>query len=872
MKPLKLTMSAFGPFADLTQIDFEKIGENEIFLITGDTGSGKTTIFDAISFALYGEPSGGRERRSGSSFRSDFAPLTAETYVQFKFEQHGKVYEIRRSPAYERAYKNGREGTTASLPTRELRDISNNITYTSDDEVKNKIEEIIGLNAIHFSQTIMIAQGEFRKIISADSSSRKQIFQRLFNTGIYERFQSELKDMYSSLESSVKMLNTKIISEMIRAKVDDSVLSGIDIDDPVCSEEYLKRLSKYQKECGERLGDLEEKRKKMTAESETLTADIAECKELNRKISELSSKHEEMKKLKSEEEYIKTSEEKLKNAEKTLGIYPMQKLTEEKRVSAEKKAEESKLTKVKKAQHEIKLKESASKLETAQKAAESIDGLKKRYTILENTLPMFDKLEKVRDTHKKLCEKLVKLKAESAVTDKAYREAFDRFISGQAGILARELLDNAPCPVCGSLHHPSPAKASDDIPTQEEIDELKRSSAESLDLYIKCSEECHALKKAEKELLENELLKKSNLRAVKSKLREISSEITDIENDLKKAIGFHTDCQREFDRLNERSDVLENESQILEEESKKLYKEFKNALAEQGFETIELYEAAKLSPDEIMQTRKEIEKYRTNYKLAEASIKELEAAVNGRARVNIEEKEIKKAELSEHIEQYTETISQIKTRREINSGVVESLEKLNKKVGKAREEWAMIADIYKTVSGQKGGGTAKIKFEAYVQQYYFKRVVACANNRLRLMTDDCFILRCRDTAKNLKQQSGLDLEVLDRNTGHWRDISTLSGGESFMASLSLALGLSDVVQENNGGIRLDSMFIDEGFGTLDDNSLRQAVSLLEKLSDGKRLIGIISHVNELKNRIDKKIIVTKTPNGSKIDIKGISDS
>lgn len=867
MKPLKLTMSAFGPFADVTQIDFEKIGENGIFLITGDTGSGKTTIFDAISFALYGEPSGGRERRSGTSFRSDFAPLTAETYVQFRFEQHGKIYEIKRSPAYERAYKNGREGTTASLPTRELHDISNDVTYTSDDEVKSKIEEIIGLDAMHFSQTVMIAQGEFRKIISADSSSRKQIFQRLFNTGIYERFQLELKDMYSSLESRVKMLNSKIVSEMSRGKADGSVLDGIDTADPVCSEEYLKRLSEYQKECGEKLDKLEKERKKTAAEAEALTADISECRELNRKISELLSKREEMKKLMADEEYIKTSEEKLKKAEKTSGIYPLQKLAEEKSVSAEKKAEESELTKAKKAQHEIKIKESAAKLESAQKAAESIDGLKKRYTILENTLPLFDKLEKVQDSRKRLCGKLVKLKAENAVTDKAYREAFDRFICGQAGILANELSDNAPCPVCGSLHHPSPAKAADDIPTQKEIDELKKSAAESLDLYIKCSEECHALKKAEEELLENELLKKSNIRAVKTKLREIRSEINDIENDLKKALDFHTDCRREFDRLTERAEVLENESQILEEESKKLFGEFENALAAQGFESMESYEAAKLSPDEMLQTRKEIEKYRTEYKLAEASIKELEIAVNGKTAVNIEEKEIKKAELSKQVEQYVETISKIKTRREINSEVIGSLEKLNKKVGNAREEWGMIADIYKTVSGQKGGGTAKLKFEAYVQQYYFKRVVACANKRLRLMTDSRFVLRCRDTARNLKQQSGLDLEVLDINTGHWRDISTLSGGESFMASLSLALGLSDVVQESNGGIRLDSMFIDEGFGTLDDNSLRQAVSLLEKLSDGKRLIGIISHVNELKNRIDKKVIVTKTPSGSEIDIK-----
>ena len=194
--------------------------------------------------------------------------------------------------------------------------------------------------------------------------------------------------------------------------------------------------------------------------------------------------------------------------------------------------------------------------------------------------------------------------------------------------------------------------------------------------------------------------------------------------------------------------------------------------------------------------------------------------------------------------------------------VLENLKKLSGTLEKTRDEYAMVNDLYRTVSGQKAGEKGKLNFETYVQQYYFKEVVAAANKRLTVLTDGGFVLRCKESAKNLRSQSGLDLDVYDINTMQWRDVSTLSGGESFMASMALALGLSDVVQNQSGQIRLESMFIDEGFGSLDENALRQAIGLLSKLADGKRMIGVISHVAELKERIDQKIVVNKTRNGS----------
>ena len=184
----------------------------------------------------------------------------------------------------------------------------------------------------------------------------------------------------------------------------------------------------------------------------------------------------------------------------------------------------------------------------------------------------------------------------------------------------------------------------------------------------------------------------------------------------------------------------------------------------------------------------------------------------------------------------------------------------------AQHRWAVVNEVYATVSGQMSRRT-KLSFETYVQQYYFKQVIAAANKRLTVLTDGMFVLRCKEEAKNMRSQSGLDLDVLDRSTGLWRDVSTLSGGESFMASLALALGLSDVVQSRSGGVRLDAMFIDEGFGSLDENALRQAMELLTRLAGGARLVGVISHMPELKERIERKVIVTKTVSGSKLRVE-----
>ena len=294
--------------------------------------------------------------------------------------------------------------------------------------------------------------------------------------------------------------------------------------------------------------------------------------------------------------------------------------------------------------------------------------------------------------------------------------------------------------------------------------------------------------------------------------------------------------------------------------------DFENALSQSRFDSTEAYESSKLDPEIIEKYEREIEDYNSSVNILESSIKELKRITLKKIRVDIATLEKEKSEISDKLKNISEQISSVRTRLDINASVVKNMKRLIEKQKIIRNDWGIINDLYKTASGQQGGGKSKIRFEAYVQRYYFRQIISCANKRLKLLTDDAFVLKCSERTKDLRRQSGLELEVLDRKTGQWRDVSTLSGGESFLAALALALGLSDIVQENRGGIQIDSMFIDEGFGTLDDNSLNQALDLLDRLAGGKRLIGIISHVGELKNRIDKKIKVYKTPVGSEIEI------
>ena len=314
------------------------------------------------------------------------------------------------------------------------------------------------------------------------------------------------------------------------------------------------------------------------------------------------------------------------------------------------------------------------------------------------------------------------------------------------------------------------------------------------------------------------------------------------------------------------TETAEKRLKELEKERLTLTEAFQTALSANGFAGEDAYRTAKISESAMNAMDEEIRAYDEKARSLKDRREELAGLLQGLTPADLgaiqQQVQAEEAERSK----FAREESALGKDLAINQSCLRELLEAKKKKDRLGQRWALVHELYYNVSGQTSS-QVKLSFEAYVQQFYFKQVIAAANMRLNVLTEGKFTLRCKEEAKNLVSQAGLDLDVLDRSTGVWRDVSTLSGGESFMTSLALALGLSDVAQARSGGVRLDSMFIDEGFGSLDEDALRQALELLSGLAGGSRMIGVISHVGELKNRIDKKIIITKNLTGSSITLE-----
>ncbi|MBR2912840.1 MAG: SMC family ATPase [Oscillospiraceae bacterium] len=863
MKPLKLVMAAFGPFAEETVIDFEALGTDGIFLITGDTGAGKTTIFDAISFALYGEASGGKARRNVKNFRSDYVGLEGDTYVKLEFEQHGKRYEVERSPEYERLAKRG-DGVVKSTASAHLLDSDGEVLARRPEEVTKYIVQLLGLTREQFSQTVMIAQGDFQKIIAAKSDDRKKIFQQLFDTFLYERFQNRLREKNAQLEQQSERLLELMLSDMRRGRCEG--LDAMDVQDAGNAAAYLEILTACTEEYARQLTQQQALAKDAQAQQEILTKQLISGTEGNRLLAELENKHRELALLRAQQDEMAALEQEFAQARRAAQITPISQ-----QLSEQQKRRSDKFTECRMVSEGIALQEEAlhiaeSRLAQADADAQALDGLRSRFAQLKGAEAHYAKLSAYRNRYAEKAARLNEMSFESETAHAAHRAKLNAYLLGQAGILAASLQEGMPCPVCGSAEHPKPAKLPTGTPTEEEVQAAQKHADRLAAALQRQSAECAELRAKITQIEEDPIVSAMTAEEHAWELSQTEREIRRIETEQKSAQdAFHREGLK-HEKLRTHMLALERELTQHETDIARLEHAFAAALADAAFADAAEFEAAKRSTAQLAAMERTLGDYHKKCTAAQAAAEELELRAQGVEMADIAALEIAKAQAQERCNALASEVRRLHTTCEINSEVCESLQKLLASQKKLRSEWGVISDLYKTVSGQQGGGKAKLRFEAYVQQYYFRRVVASANRRLRLLTQDTFVLRCREDAKNLREQSGLDLEVLDRNTGQWRDVSTLSGGESFMASLSLALGLSDVVQDGCGGIQLDAMFIDEGFGTLDEQSLQQAIALLDKLSCGKRMIGIISHVGALRQRIDRKIVVSKTSCGSAAEI------
>lgn len=869
MKPLRLVLSAFGPYAKETVIDFTALGGNGIFLITGDTGAGKTTVFDAISFALYGVASGGKDRRATKSFRSDYAAAQTPTFVEYTFLHKGEMYLIKRSPEYLRP-KLRSDGFTLQGAAAELLCIRTGEVITKIDAVDARVIEIIGLNRDQFSQTVMIAQGDFLKILNAKSDNRKQLFQKLFNTSVFSDLQLELKMMNSDAERAVKEINAKIESCCSRVQTDDTFEQCAALQEYAAGAEYaekyiplLSALIAHQKSAVKTVkAELDSK----TKEKEQYNKQITEGRQINKDFDEYEKALAKKAQIDAESEQIKEKEMLLKAAKKAMLLQGDEALL---RSNAEesKKAEQtlgencSRLAMLEEKSEQIR-----GRFETAKAAFLTLGELRAATHAYEEALPLITSYTADLTARKTAEEELKSLLNISLEKDAEYCRVKEQFFKSQYGIIAAQLKDKQPCPICGATEHPAPAQLCENSATQKDMEKAEK-ERDKAQRAVDKAEKAHAksdaaVKKTEEMLRAKGITHDTGAEEIRARIKELNERQNAIRAEYEaaeQASAAHANALAQTKGFVESGKKQLNELNI---SAKTLIANFKKKLTAQGFADEDAYNRAKMDEKSVAALEKRIAQYHEDAKSIKDKVSDCQKRIARKQRVDIDALNETVRESERQIRLLSDRKGGQDTSIQLNEQCRQELEDAVKEKKTRTVHWTLVNDMYRAVSGQLSQ-KVKISFETYVQQYYFKQVIAAANKRLTKLTDGQFVLRCKKEAKDMRSQVGLDLDVLDRGTGCWRDVSTLSGGESFMASMALALGMSDVVQARSGGIRLDAMFVDEGFGSLDEKALKQALDLLAALADdGNRLVGVISHVTDLKERIDKKIIISKTASGS----------
>lgn len=918
MRPIKLVISAFGPYAQETTVDFEKIGSSGLYLICGDTGSGKTTIFDAISFALFGMPAG--ETRSAANLRSDFADPTTKTFVDLTFAYRDKEYRIVRNPRYERPAKRG-SGMATEQAAAELH-LPDGSVETGPVAVDAKIRETLGVTKSQYEQIAMIAQGEFKKLLNANTKDRADIFRHIFSTAPYEALQNELKSKANALKNANERANERIASlarqvnlnpesngfaevdRMIAlGAIDADKLKGIVEDAIAADKEKAQTLGATNKDKRSQLQNTESELSKarQRASMEERRRHLEE--ELALAQTAMGEAKTRLEATQANEPELASLPAKIEEAQRLMQLVDE---TERARIDldaavnardrAVKAASESR-RQAETAESRLKelLATQTSLIDLAQKQrdlTQKIEALKQERKRLDETCREFDEaLSESAQANTSLLQEQATYRDVQRASDHALEEsraARKAYLDNQAGILAQELEEGSPCPVCGSQNHPRKASLVESAPSKEEIERLEQLSTNMQATATEASAACARAKARYEERqtrllsLEERFGKRDDLDAAAAKLKEETAKLT---TECASLGDPETQAKRtatEIERAQSRIEKLKLQQASLDQEA--THAQTLSAVAESKLaeKTAELEshgrtdkQQLRTNIDTLVKRKNQLEEASHGAKLAFEAARSKVVEETGKeqalrseiARIDaldIEELAAHKETLQRQLEAIANELEPYEKRIAVNERALSSIERELEETDRTRKEYGELSVLADVACGTLKG-SQRISFETYVQTIYFDMVIAASNTRLALMAGGRFELR-RKASATLSGKTGLDLDVFDRYTGKSRDASTLSGGESFEASLCLALGLSDVVQSLAGGIQLDSMFIDEGFGTLDDESLANAINMLAELSTGNRLVGIISHVDELKTAIDRKIVVKSGPQGSSLEV------
>lgn len=907
MRPIRIEMSAFGPYAGKQTVEMNRLGTSGIYLITGDTGAGKTTIFDAIVFALYGTASS--DRRSSDMLRSRYAEPDTPTEVKLVFAYRNKEYEIRRNPTYQRPKLRG-EGMTQENASAELR-LPGGEILTRTGEVDEKIREILGMTRDQFMQIAMIAQGDFLKLLLAKTEERRKIFSSIFRTGRYARLEERLKQEARQARKTYDDLVREIGFEQERARLPEGTdRSGLR------DEEYLQAIEKFRDEAGKRLEEGEKKQELLRGELDALAARILAAEEQEKRKKALEETRQQWTKLQAAAEQRKREMEAARSREPEAKEKEARLHVEQDRLQQYDRLEELKQQKTEAEKKQASDEAARKKLEEARKVLtqqiqDCRQKIKEKEALAGKAAALSGEKERLRSQGAEYNELKTLLEAYEEASEKwnraaaiyqaacgkeqefgeSYRRQHRAFLDDQAGILAAELAEDQPCPVCGSLHHPLPAVKTDDAPTRETVEQSQKRWEESKTAMDEAGRKAAALRGTRDSSLQHMEEKakglnmptepatlKETLMEEQKRFRSKWKEATEALAASEAAAEAKVVLEEKLETLQKKQEEdeeayrkLELESARLQEQIENLsanYSELKEALPYPDRESAG--KAASLLDREIREIREAVQSAEENEKAAACRIQEAEGRMDElqkQIREGESAESMTSAELQENQKKKKEEQLRLQAEAkednliwETNSAAAGSIRKLNGEREQAARKYSMLQNLADTANGNLSG-KQRIQLETYVQQQLFDRILVRANTRFRVMSGGQYdLVRRKEYQKN--QQSGLDLDVVDHYNGTTRSVSTLSGGESFMASLSLALGLSDEIQESAGGVQLDALFVDEGFGSLDEETLDQAMKAIQTLAeDGGRIVGIISHVTELQNRIDRQLLVRKMKSG-----------
>lgn len=914
MRPTKLTVCAFGPYAEKTTLELDRLGESGLYLITGTTGAGKTSIFDAIAYALYDKPS--TDIRDDSMLRSKYASPSTETYVELEFLCRGELYKIRRNPEYERPKARG-NGMTVQAAKAELRYPDGRIVDKSKKEVTAAVESILGVDRNQFLQIAMIAQGDFLRLLLAKTDERKVIFRRIFKTHIFEKIQSQLKEdaRKMSLELSDSRKNIVVFAKNIVCDPHHHLLHEAEAakNGKLPTEQTLRLLEILIGDDEALAHRLSEKSEKITKALETVNGDIGKAEEYQKTVVKLAEKKELLlsmeKELAEAAEKLSSRQNKQADWDKTDAaiavletIMPQYDIFDTLNKEIEALNAKIKADILLKSGGESGLRSKEQKIERmkAQQRELQDAGSKKdqlettKANLLEEQLVLDHLLTDLGD-HAKLCndfrnkqKEYLLLAADARRTAEQYHQLNLAFLNEQAGIMASMLADGEPCPVCGSPHHPSLAKRSMSAPSESDLKKAKALADEAQAKAEKKSLECGIAKgqtEAEDARLQKQILdlfgecpRNAVRSAITQKLSAIKKELSAVTlavSEENNRISIRNTLERNIPEEEKSLRLLREKTELIGQSisASLAKKEEKETRATALFASFQYKEkTAALSALSLLKQQKEflkksLEEASVRFNAIDKAVSSLKGEISSLEKLaqnavdtDIETKKQHRHEMTDMLRLVQKEHAAVSSRLMINGKCLQQITASSKKACEIEKNYLWLNTLAETANGGLGG-KEKIMFETYVQMEYFDRILRRANLRLRRMTDGQYELIRHEAKGDLKTQVGLELDVIDHYNGSIRPIQSLSGGESFKASLSLALGLSDEIQASAGGVRLDCMFVDEGFGSLDDESLRLAISVLQELTEGNRLVGIISHVAELKTKIEKQIVVTKELSG-----------